>query len=102
MADQSPLTLAELRERREELITLAERYGAYNLRVFGSVARGDAEANSDIDFFVSFRAGASLYDLSGLKQDFASTLQRPVDILVDHPRMRERLRRNILQYAVPL
>ncbi len=62
MADQtkSPPTLDDLRVRRDEIITLAERYGAYNVRVFGSVARGEASADSDVDLLVSFRESASL------------------------------------------
>lgn len=53
-------TLADLRARREEILALAERYGASNVRVFGSVARGDATPDSDIDLLVSAKRGAGL------------------------------------------
>lgn len=54
MTDQlkSPPTLEELYTRREEILALADRYGAYNVRVFGSVARGDAISDSDVDLLI--------------------------------------------------
>lgn len=60
-----PLTLADLRARRAEILALAELYGAYNVRVFGSVARGEASPTSDVDLLVNFHDEASLYELSG-------------------------------------
>lgn len=63
---QSPPTLAELRARREEIVRLANRYGAFNVRVFGSVARGEANTDSDIDLLISAREGVSMFDLVGL------------------------------------
>jgi len=55
------LTLDTLRiERREEILRLAERRGAHSLRVFGSVARGDANENSDLDLLVAWEPGRSL------------------------------------------
>lgn len=49
-----PPTLEALRERRDEIMQLMNQYGAYNVRVFGSVARGEAGPDSDIDLFVNF------------------------------------------------
>jgi len=95
-------TLENLRARRDEIIALAAKRRAFNVRVFGSVARGDATPESDIDLLVKFEDGASLYDLSGLWQDLCELLGRPVDILEEHDRMRERLRKNIFKDAVPL
>jgi hypothetical protein len=48
-------TLDILRQRRDDILAIAQRYGAYNLRVFGSVARGNANEASDIDFLVHFQ-----------------------------------------------
>ncbi len=83
MTDQlkPPPTLDELRAHRDEIIALAERYGAYNIRVFGSVARGEASPDSDVDLLVSFREDASLYDLSGLWQEMQELLGCKVNII---------------------
>ncbi len=95
-------TLEGLRSRRDEIIALAKKYGAYNIRVFGSVARGDATPESDIDLLVDFEDWASLYELSGLWQDLRDLLGRQVDVLSDHMEMRARLRKRVLRDAVPL
>lgn len=89
-------------DKREDILRLAEKYGATNVRVFGSVARGDATPQSDVDLLVTFRSGASLYDLAGLSRDLTGLLGHSVDVLSDHPRLRDRLRRNILREVVPL
>jgi len=56
MPNQPP-TLAMLRARRGEILALADQYGAYNVRVFGSVARGEATPTSDVDLLVNFSPG---------------------------------------------
>ena len=95
-------TLDELRTRRDEIIALAARYGAYNVRVVGSVARGEATSDSDIDLLVSFADHASIYEISGLWQDLQALLGRGVDLIADdeHPR-RERFMRRVMRDAVP-
>jgi hypothetical protein len=94
--------LETLRARRHEILALARRYRAHNIRVFGSVARGDSTPASDVDLLVDFADGASLYDLSGLWQDLEALLGCKVDLVEDHPGLRERFRRRILKDAVPL
>jgi predicted nucleotidyltransferase len=101
-AIKSAPTLEMLRARRDEILALAKRYGAYNVRVFGSVARGDATPESDIDFLVNFQDGASLYDLSGLRLDLIALLGCQVDVTEDHPHMKERFRARILRDVVAL
>ncbi|MCC6612617.1 MAG: nucleotidyltransferase family protein [Anaerolineae bacterium] len=96
------LTLEDLRSRRDEILALAARHGAYNVRVFGSIARGDSTSDSDVDILVDFVDGASLYDLSGLWQDLQDLLGQPVDVVEDHPGLRERFRQRIVKDAVPL
>lgn len=98
---QAP-TLDMLRARRTEILALAERYGAYNLRVFGSVARGDAKPDSDVDLLVNFREGASLFELSGFWQDLQDLLGVGVDIVEDHTGLRERFRRRIMKDVTTL
>jgi uncharacterized protein len=70
-----------LRERRADLLAAAARRGASNLRVFGSVARGDDRAGSDIDFLVDFEASRSLVDVAGLILDLQEILGVPVDVV---------------------
>jgi hypothetical protein len=61
-------------ERREEILRLAARHGAHNLRVFGSVARGEANESSDLDLLVAWEPGRSLLDHAGLVQDLQQLL----------------------------
>ena len=69
------VTLDTLRaERREEILRLAARRGAHNLRVFGSVARGEANESSDLDLLVAWEPGRSLLDHAGLVQDLQQLL----------------------------
>jgi predicted nucleotidyltransferase len=69
------MTIEELRNtKRAEILRLAARRGARNLRVFGSVARGENDSNSDIDFLVDLESGRSLLDLGGLQRDLEELL----------------------------
>ncbi|HEV2895897.1 MAG TPA: nucleotidyltransferase family protein [Actinomycetota bacterium] len=70
-----------LRERRAELLAAAALRGASNLRVFGSAARGDDGAESDVDFLVDFEASRSLVDVAGLILDLQEILGIPVDLV---------------------
>ncbi|MFQ3673383.1 MAG: nucleotidyltransferase family protein, partial [Aggregatilineales bacterium] len=96
-----PPTLAMLRAHRAEILALAERYGAYNVRVFGSVARGDAHPASDVDLLVNFRAGTSLFELSGLWQDLQDLLGYDVNIVSENG-LKARFHQIIAQDIVPL
>ena len=97
---KAPPTLDELRARRDEILAIAERHKAYNVRVFGSVARGEAGPDSDVDFLVTYRDGASLYDLAGIYLDLKELLGCEVDVVEDfaglRPRFRERLNREAI------
>jgi predicted nucleotidyltransferase len=96
------VTLNTLRvERREEILRLAERRGAHNLRVFGSVARGEANENSDLDLLVAWEPGRSLMDHAGLVQDLQELLGMKVHVGTEkslHWYVRDR----ILREARPL
>lgn len=52
-------------DKRKEILSLAAKYGASNVRIFGSVAQGSANENSDVDFLVELESGRSLFDLGG-------------------------------------
>lgn len=97
------LTLEDLRARRAEILALAERYGAYDVRVFGSLARGETIPTSDVDLLVSFGEGASIFDQVGLWLDLKDLLGCEVDLITDddHPR-RERFMRRVRKDAVAL
>lgn len=90
-----------LRTKREEILEIAKKYGAYNVRVFGSVARGDADEKSDIDFLVDMEKGRSLFDLGGLLMDLEDLLGCPVDVVTEKG-LRERIRARVLKEAVVL
>lgn len=89
------LTLGELRAQREHLLAIAARHGARDVRVFGSVARGDARPDSDVDFLVELEPDRTVLDLSGLILDFEDALSRPVHVVeVRHSsRAAEQIRR---------
>ncbi|MDA0269345.1 MAG: nucleotidyltransferase family protein [Cyanobacteria bacterium] len=92
---------ARLKDKREAILQLAAKHGAYNVRVFGSVARGEADAKSDVDFLVEMEPGRSLFDLGGLLMDLQDLLDCPVDIVTDKG-LRNRIRERVLTEAVPL
>ena len=73
----------ERKKRNKEILALAAKYGASDIRVFGSVARGEAGADSDVDFLVSLEQGRSLFDLGGLLMDLQSLLHRKVDVVTE-------------------
>lgn len=85
---------ALIEAHREELLSLARRRGITNLRVFGSMARGDARAGSDVDLLVSLAPGTSALALGGLLLDAQDLLGRRVDIVTEaglHPALRDRV-----------
>lgn len=106
MSTQAPARLFSmsagvLQEYREQILDLARRHGARNVRVFGSLARGEGGESSDLDLLVTLGEGRSLLDLVGLKQDLEDLVHRPVDVVTERalsPYMRER----VLSEAVPL
>ena len=86
---------------REEILALAKKRGAFNVRVFGSFARGQAGEESDVDFLVEMRPGRSLLDLSGLCIDLEKLLHRKVDVVTEgglSPYLKDR----IIEEATPL
>lgn len=98
---KTPMTLSKLKKKRAAILRLGKRYGAANFRVFGSVVRGEAKKNSDVDFLVRLKHGRSLLDLAGLTIDLRSLLGRKVDVVTEdclHWYIRDR----ILQEAQPL
>lgn len=101
MTTGTTVTLADLRDRRAEILALALRHGAKDVRIYGSVARGAADERSDIDFLVNFERGRSLLDLAGLIEDLTALLGRKVDVVTESE-LRPRNRASILAEAKPL
>lgn len=92
------MRLEQLKAQRDQIFRLAKRHGAYNIRVFGSVARNEADENSDVDFLVDLEAGRSLLDLGGLLMDLQELLGRPVDVVTEKS-LRSRIRERVLREA---
>ena len=85
-----------LDEKREEILRVAAKHGAHNVRVFGSVARGEADEQSDIDLVVEFEPDRSLLDHAALWLELQELLGHKVDVVSDRgikPRIRERVLR---------
>jgi len=80
---------------------MAARHGAYNVRVFGSVARGEVDSASDVDFLVEMESGRSLLDLGGLLMELQELLDCPVDIVTEKG-LRTRIRDRVFNEAVPI
>ena len=90
-----------LQDKRAEILDLAIKHGARNIRVFGSVARGEADANSDVDFLVDLEPGRSLFDLGGLLMDLQQLFDCKVDVITSKG-LKARMRDRVLKEAVPL
>ena len=95
------ITSQLLLSKRQEIMQIASRNGAYNVRVFGSVARGEARPDSDVDFLVNLEANRSLLDLARLLCELQTLLDCPVDVVTEAG-LRPRLRSQVLKEARPL
>jgi predicted nucleotidyltransferase len=95
------LTSQLIREKRQAILDLARHYGATNVRIFGSMARGDFTDASDLDLVVRFEPGRSLLDHGGLVTDLGELLGTRVDV-IDEDGMRLEFRRQVLKEAMPL
>ena len=97
--DTKPASLVET--HRSQIIALAEKHGLRDVRVFGSMARGDANDASDVDLLVTRTPKTSGLAIFALETDVATLLGRPVDVLTEgclHHTFRER----VLREAIPL
>lgn len=90
-----------LRQHRGRILELAARHGATDVRVFGSVARNEADEESDVDLLVRMEPGRSLFDLGALIVDLEDLLARRVDVVTERG-LRPRLREHVLRDAVPV
>jgi len=96
------MTLEQLlKQHRDAILRLAAKHGARSVRVFGSVARQEADQQSDVDFLVEMEPGRSLFDLGGLQYELEGLLGRRVDVVTERG-LKARIRQRVLQEAVPL
>lgn len=95
------LTRQDILDRRDEILAIAERYGATDLRLFGSLARGDATEDSDVDLLVRFEPGRSLLDQGGLLMDLRELLGVKVDV-VSQGALSGRFAERVLREAIAI
>lgn len=74
-------TLAELRARADDIERIVSAHGGSNVRVFGSVARGDAHPGSDVDLIIDAAPGTGLFELGEMEDELEAVLGRPVDVV---------------------
>ncbi|WP_214020136.1 nucleotidyltransferase family protein [Methanoculleus sp.] len=98
-----PVTLDQIRKKRSRILAIAGRHGATNLRIFGSVARGETgpESDLDLDLLVELEPGRSLLDHIALIQDLEEDLDCRVGVVTEKA-LKERHKKRILKEAVPL
>jgi len=90
-----------LQEKRQEILRIANKYGAGRVRIFGSLARGESDAQSDVDFLVDLGPGRSLLDLGGLQFELEALLGCPVDVVTERG-LKARIRERVLGEAMPI
>lgn len=90
-----------LKEKREDILRIASRHGAHSIRLFGSVARGEAGPESDVDFLVRLEPGTTLLRHAALARELKNLLGREVQVVSERG-LRERIKDRVLREAVPL
>ncbi len=95
------MTLQEICSRREEILVIARKHGVREIRLFGSVVRGDSGEASDVDFLIEVEGPTTPWFPGGLVAELEALLGCRVDV-VEHEAIREDMRESILREAVPL
>lgn len=101
IAPHRRVTVADLRLHREEIRRIGEAYGIGNIRVFGSVARGEADENSDLDLLVDVSPGHGFFDLAGFALDVEDLMRVFTQVATENG-LKSRIRERVLAEAVPL
>jgi hypothetical protein len=101
-AERNTVNLRELlKENRQDILRIAKKHGARNIRLFGSVARGEDDEQSDIDFLVEMEPDRSLLDRAALQLELQDLLGRNVDVVSERG-IKPRIRDRVLQEATAL
>lgn len=95
------MTKEDVLKRRDEILAVARRYGASDVRIFGSVARGDADHFSDLDLLVRLEPGRTLLDQGGLLMELRELLKTSVDV-IEEGQLQGRFGERVRKDAVPL
>lgn len=95
------MTLESLLLKKKQILELAKQHGATNVRIFGSVARGEADTSSDIDILVDLETGHGLFDLGALLMDLTSLLGCKVDVVTEKS-LNDRIRGRVIKEAISL
>jgi len=95
------VAMNDIKARREEILRICESHGGHNVRVFGSVARGEETTQSDIDILLEFEKGRSLFDQIGLIDDLTEFFHQKVDV-VSEPALNRHIREQVLKEAVAI
>ena len=98
LAKVKKMDTATLLEKKKEILKIAAKHGARNIRIFGSVARGEARSDSDVDFLVDMEPGRTLFDMGGLLMDLRDLLGLQVDVVTEQG-LKPRIRHRILKEA---
>lgn len=94
-------TLTDIINKREEILAIAAKHGAYQVKIFGSFIRGEETGESDLDLLVQFEQGRSLFDLIGLKQELEDLLGLDVDVVTDNA-LHSYVKENVMSEAISL
>jgi len=94
-------SLRDIQQHREEILSIAKKHGVTSIKVFGSVARGEENEKSDIDFLIEMERDRSLMDLGGLVADLEDLLHRKVDV-VEPDGLHYIIRDGVLKDAIPV
>ena len=95
------MEIEKLKQKRAEIISIAERNGGRKVRIFGSLARGDSTMDSDVDFLIELEPKRSLLDIIAIKQDLEDLLQRKVDVVTESA-VSPYIRKEIVRQAISL
>jgi len=90
-----------IREKRKDILKLADQHGTSNIRIFGSVARNESKEDSDLDLLVNMGPGRTLFDHAALIQDLQNMLGCKVDVALESG-LKDRVRARVLREAIPL
>ena len=95
------MNIGEVKAKREDILNIAKKHGAYNIRIFGSVVRGEAKKDSDLDILVDLEPNRSLFDHAALMIELQETMKCKVDVVTEKG-LRPRIRENILKEAMTI
>ncbi len=91
--------LEKIKAHRQAILDIAKKYGASNIRIFGSVARGEAGPHSDFDFLIELEPGRSAFEIGGLLMDLQDLLGAKVDIVTDKG-LNKHIKERVLKEAI--